>query len=313
MKVLITGGAGFLGSHLADRLLNEGNEVLVLDNYETGRRENLADREGLTVVEGTIAERAEVDKAFKDFNPDVVAHAACSYADGEAWEHDVMTNAMGTVNVVRASQEADVARIVYFQTGLAYGIRPSEQPVTLSHAQPGESSYAITKTTGESYVAMSGIDWVSFRLANIYGPRNLSGPPPTFFKRLNEGQPVFVVDSRRDYTYVSELVDLLMMGIKGTGSGPYNVGSGKDRPIKDLFDVIVDAMGVELEEEVEVRPRTADDAPTLLLDPSKTKEDFGWEQKIQLEEGIPETVAWYREHGVGETYTHLKADELKVK
>ena len=79
-----------------------------------------------------------------------------------------------------------------------------------------------------------------------------------------------------------------MMGIDGTGSGPYNVGSGKDRPIKDLFDVIVDAMGVELEEEVEVRPRPADDAPTLLLDPSKTKEDFGWEQNIQLEEGIPE-------------------------
>ena len=77
--------------------------------------------------------------------------------------------------------------------------------------------------------------------------------------------------------------------------------------------MIVDAMGVELEEEVEVRPRTADDAPTLLLDPSKTKEDFGWEQNIQLEEGIPETIAWYREHGVGETYTHLKADELKVK
>ena len=313
MKVLITGGAGFLGSHLADRLLSEGNEVLVLDNYETGRRENLADQEGLTVVEGSIAERGDVDAAFEGFDPDVVAHAACSYKDGEAWEHDVMTNVMGTVNVVRASQQADVGRIVYFQTGLAYGINPSEQPVTLSHAQPGESSYAITKTAGEGYVAMSGIDWVSFRLANIYGPRNLSGPPPTFYKRLSEGQSVFVVDSRRDYTYVDELIDLLMMGIGGTGSGPYNVGSGKDRPIKDLFDVIVDAMGIELEEEVEVRPRPKDDAPTLLLDPSKTKADFGWEQQIQLEEGIPKTIEWYREHGVGETYTHLKADELKVK
>lgn len=313
MKVLITGGAGFLGSHLADRLLSEGNDVLVLDNYETGRRENLADHERLTVVEGSIAERSDVDAAFADFGPDVVAHAACTYKDGEAWEHDVLNNAMGTVNVVRASQEAGVDRIIYFQTGLAYGINPSQQPVPLDHPQPGESSYAITKTTGESYVAMSGIDWVSFRLANIYGPRNLSGPPPTFYKRLDEGQSVFVVDSRRDYTYVDELIDLLMMAIGGTGSGPYNVGSGKDRPIKDLFDVIVDAMGIELDEEVEVRPRPADDAPTLLLDPSKTKQDFGWEQKIQLEQGIPPTIEWYREHGVGETYTHLKADELKVK
>ena len=313
MKVLITGGAGFLGSHLADRLLAERNDVLVLDNYETGRRENLAEHGKLTVVEGTIADRAQVDELFKDFGPDVVAHAACSYADGDAWEHDVETNALGTVNVVRASLEADVDRVIYFQTGLAYGINPSEQPVTLDHPQPGESSYAITKTTGEAYVAMSGLDYVSFRLANIYGPRNISGPPPTFYKRLSEGDPVFVVDSRRDYTYVDELIDLLMMAVNGTGSGPYNVGSGKDRPIKDLFDVIVDAMGIELDEEVEVRPRPADDAPTLLLDPSKTEEDFGWSQQIQLEEGIPKTIGWYREHGVGETYTHLKADELKVK
>ncbi|MGH2923101.1 MAG: NAD-dependent epimerase/dehydratase family protein, partial [Solirubrobacterales bacterium] len=84
MKVLITGGAGFLGSHLADRLLAGGNEVLVLDNYETGRRENLTPQEGLEIVEGTITDRDQVDAAFRDFGPDVVAHAACSYKDGEA-------------------------------------------------------------------------------------------------------------------------------------------------------------------------------------------------------------------------------------
>lgn len=313
MKVLITGGAGFLGSHLADRLLDEGSEVLVLDNYETGRRENLMDREGLTVVNGTITDRAQVDSAFGGFAPDVVAHAACSYKDGDAWEHDIETNALGTVNVIRASLTGQVGRFVYFQTGLSYGIEPSRQPVPLDHPQPGESSYAITKTAGEQYVAMSGLDYVSFRLANIYGPRNISGPPPTFYKRLSEGEPVFVVDSRRDYTYVDELTDLLMMAVRGTGSGPYNVGSGRDRPIKDLFDVIVDAMGIELDEEVEVRPRPEDDAATLLLDPSKTERDFGWKQEIQLEEGIPPTIEWYREHGVGETYTHLKADDLKVK
>jgi UDP-glucose 4-epimerase len=311
MKVLITGGAGFLGSHLADRLLDRGDQVLVLDNYETGRRENLSDREGLTLIEGSIVDRDELDAAFKDFGPDVVAHAACSYKDGEAWEHDVMTNAMGTVNVIRASQEADVGRFIYFQTGLSYGIKPSVQPIPLEHPQPGESSYAITKTTGEQYVAMSGLDYVSFRLANIYGPRNISGPPPTFYKRLNEGEPVFVVDSRRDYTYVDELIDLLEMAVDGTGSGPYNVGSGKDRPIKDLFDVIAKTMGMDID--VEVRPRPADDAPTLLLDSRKTEKDFGWRQNIQLEEGIPPTIEWYRENGVGETYTHLKADELKVK
>jgi UDP-glucose 4-epimerase len=225
-----------------------------------------------------------------------------------------MTNAMGTVNVVRASQAADVGRFIYFQTGLSYGIRPSKVPVPLDHPQPGESSYAIAKTAGEHYVDMSGLDYVTFRLANIYGPRLQAGPMATFYKRLDEGQPCFVVDARRDQTYVDDLIDLLMMGVKGTGSGPYNVSKGSDRPVKDMFDLIVEAMGIELDYEVEVRPRHDDDAATLLLDPSKTIEDFGWEPTIPMEEGIPRTVAWYREHGIGdETFTHLKADELKVK
>jgi len=313
MKVLITGGAGFLGSHLAGRLLAEGNRVLVLDNFETGYRDNLTEQEGLEIVEGTITDRELVNRTFRDFDPDVVAHAAASYKDPDAWEEDVIVNALGTVNVLRASQEADVDRFIYFQTGLSYGIHPREQPITLEHPQPGESSYAITKTTGEQYVALSGLDYVTFRIANIYGPRNRSGPAPTFYSRLSQGQRCFVVDSRRDQMYVDDMMDLLMMAVKGTGHGPYHVGSGEDRPVKDMFDLIVEAMGIELDYEVEVRPRPEDDAATLLLDPSRTIEDFGWRPKIAMEEGIPKTVEWYRENEVGPTYTHLKAEELKVK
>lgn len=314
MKVLITGGSGFLGSHLADRLLAEGNEVLSIDNYETGRPENLADHSKLTKVEGTIADRDLVRSTFKDFGPEVVAHAAASYKDPDAWWQDIEVNAIGTANVVSASKEHDVGRFIYFQTGLSYGIRPAKVPVPLDHPQPGESSYAITKTAGEHYVDMSGLDYVTFRLANIYGPRLQAGPMATFYKRLSEGKPCFVVDARRDQAYVDDLIDLLMMGVKGTGSGPYNVSSGSDRPVKDMFDLTVEAMGIELDYEVEVRPRPEDDAATLLLDPTKTVEDFGWKPSIPMEEGIPKTVEWYREHGIGEqTFTHLKADELKVK
>ena len=313
MKVLITGGAGFLGSHLADRLLAEGNEVLALDNYETGLRENLAEREGLKVVEGTIADRALLDKLFGEFVPDVVAHAAASYKDGDAWEHDIETNALGTVNVLRAALANDVGRFIYFQTGLSYGIHPDEQPITLSHRQPGESSYAIAKTAGEHYVDLSGIDHVTFRIANVYGPRNISGPAPTFYSRLSKGQPCFVVDSRRDQTYIDDMVDLLEMAVKGTGSGTYHVGSGSDRPVKDMFDLIVEAMGIELDYEVEIRPRPEYDAATLLLDPTRTIKDFGWQPKIPMEEGIPKTVAWYNENPPEQTFSHLKAEELKVK
>jgi UDP-glucose 4-epimerase len=122
-----------------------------------------------------------------------------------------------------------------------------------------------------------------------------------------------VVDSRRDQMYVDDMIDLLMMAVSGTGHGPYHVGSGEDRPVKDMFDLIVEAMGIELDYEVEVRPRPEDDAATLLLDPSRTIEDFGWRPRIPMEEGIPKTIAWYRENEVGPTYTHLKAEELKVK
>jgi UDP-glucose 4-epimerase len=312
MKVLITGGAGFLGSHLADRLLSEGNEVLSFDNYETGYRDNLSPRDGLTIVEGTITDRDLVNSTIKDFGPDSVVHAAASYKDPEAWEEDVMVNALGTVNVVRASQDAGVGRLIYFQTGLSYGKHPREQPIPLDHPQPGESSYAITKTTGENYIALSGIDFVTFRIANIYGPRNRSGPAPTFYSRLSQGQPCFVVDSRRDQMYVDDMVELLMKAVNGTGHGAYHVSSGADRPVKDMFDLIVEAMGIELDYEVEVRPRPEDDAPTLLLDPTRTIEDFDWKPSTPMEEGIPKTVAWYRENEVGPTYTHLKAEELKV-
>ncbi|HQN19812.1 MAG TPA: NAD-dependent epimerase/dehydratase family protein, partial [Syntrophobacteraceae bacterium] len=181
MKVLITGGAGFIGSHLTDALLAEGQTVFVIDNYSTGRRDNLKPHERLTVLEGTIADPDLVDRAFNDFRPEVVVHAAASYKDPEAWHEDAMTNVVGTVNVVKAAKRINMRRLIYFQTSLCYGLQPLEQPITLKHplysgGYPGGSSYAISKTGGEQYIELGGFDFLSFRLANAYGPRNLSGP-----------------------------------------------------------------------------------------------------------------------------------------
>src|SRR5438093_905305 len=130
MKVLITGGAGFVGSHLADRLLANGHNVLVIDNYATGRRDNLKAHAQLTVVEGSIGEQKVVDDAFQRFGPQVVVQAAASYKDPENWIEDVRTNVLGTVHVVKASQAAKVQRLIYFQTALCYGLHPLEQPIT---------------------------------------------------------------------------------------------------------------------------------------------------------------------------------------
>jgi UDP-glucose 4-epimerase len=308
VRVLITGGAGFVGSHLADRLLARGDEVTVIDNYATGRRDNLEARERLTVFEGDIAETAAVRSAFESSRPEVVVHAAAAYKDPNNWAADAATNVVGTANVVRAAMEAGVGRLVYFQTALCYGLHPLEQPITLGHPiRPGDSSYAISKTAGEQYVMLSGLDYVSFRLANAYGPRNLSGPLPTFYHRLTTGKPCFVMDTRRDFVYVDDMVDAVASVVEGRGRrGVYHLSSGSDYSIKELFDATVAALGISLDGDVEVRPRGADDAFTILLDPSETNQDLDWAPTTPLEKGVAAAVHYYRTHGIEETYTHLK-------
>jgi UDP-glucose 4-epimerase len=313
MKVLITGGAGFIGSHLTDRLLARGDEVLVIDNFATARRDNLSEHERLQLVEGTIVDPQLVNRAFSDFEPEVVAHAAASYKDPDDWTEDSATNAVGTANVVKASEAAGVKRLVYFQTALCYGVQPLEQPITLDHPlRPEDSSYAISKTAGEYYIRLSDLDWISLRLANAYGPRNVSGPLPTFFQRLTEGKPCFVMDTRRDFIYVQDLIDLVVAALDGQGPrGAYHASSGADYSIKELFDATVAALELDPAPEVEVRDRNRDDAFTILLDPSRTQEEFNWKPGTPLEQGVAEAIAYYREHGIEETFTHLRLEPEK--
>lgn len=310
MKVFITGGSGFVGSHLADQLLARGDEVLVIDNFETGRRDNLKEHANLKVVEGTIADGKLVTKLITEFQPDTVVHAAASYKDPDNWQEDAMTNVLGTVNVVKASQAANVKRIIYFQTALCYGLKPTEQPITLDHnIFPANSSYAISKTAGEQYVELSGLDYVTFRLANAYGPRNISGPLPTFFHRLSADKPCFVMDTRRDFIFIEDLTACVMKAVDGAGQGTYHISSGSDYSIKELFDATLNAMKITLDNEVEVRPRNPDDAFSILLDPTRTREDFNWDVTTSLLDGVDKTISYYREYGITETFTHLKQAE----
>jgi UDP-glucose 4-epimerase len=309
MRVLITGGAGFIGSNLADRLLDRGDTVTVIDNYATGRRDNLRPRPLLQVVVGSIADSAALGESFRLARPDYVVHAAASYKDPHNWEEDARTNAEGTAAVVHASEAAGVRRLIYFQTALCYGLHPIEQPITLSHPlHPEGSSYAISKTAGEYYIALSGLDFISFRLANAYGPRNLSGPLPTFFHRLTAGKACFVMDTRRDFIYVDDLIDVVVRALDGAGQrGYYHVSSGSDYAIKELYDQTVGALQLKELPPVEVRPRNPDDVFSILLDPSRTNQDFAWRTSTSLATGVRRAIDYYREFGIQETYTHLKA------
>ena len=200
MRVFITGGLGQIGSHVAEMLLERGDQVLVMDNLTTGRAEHLSQDENLTVVIGSIVDKALVEQKFEEFRPDVVVHTAASYKDPDDWYADTMTNCVGGSNIVGAAKKFGVERFIYYQTALCYGLSPQQSPIRLDHPRmPEGSSYAISKTANELYLELSGLDFVTFRLANVIGPRNVAGPLPIFYQRLKDGKQCFVTEARRDF------------------------------------------------------------------------------------------------------------------
>jgi UDP-glucose 4-epimerase len=297
VKALVTGVGGFLGSRLAEGLLHHGWEVAGIDNFSTGRAENVPD--GVEVVDGDVRRRTDIPRG----DWDVVYHLAASYKDRGDWERDASTNVLGTINVVREAQRTG-ARVVYTQTSLCYGPSPAS-PVALDAPLDPHGSYAVSKTAGEAYIMDSGLDFVSLRLANIFGPRNLSGPVPAFWKRLTEHEPCTVVDSRRDFVFVDDMVWVAVRAAT-RGSGVYHIASGSDHPIVDVYRAVADAMGVDAPEPVIV-PRGPDDVATLLLDPARTEADFGWTAQTPLRRGIEAAVAYYDQKGVPALFTHLAA------
>ena len=311
MKVFVTGGCGQVGSHVAEMLLARGDEVVAIDNFDTGRRVHLPEKaKGLTVVEGSIADKKLIDQLIGDFKPDVLIHTAASYKDPNDWYSDAMTNAVGGANLVRAAVDNKTPRFIYFQTALCYGVKPMEQPITLNHLKfPANSSYAISKTAAEDYLEISGLDYVTFRLANVIGPRNVSGPLPIFFSRLRDGKKCFVTEARRDFVYVGDLARNVVRAADGVGNGAYHFSSGKDIAIKELYDAVVDGMKLNEYPEPEIRPLGPDDARSILLDPSRTYKDFGDIKFTPLSEFVPMAIDYYREHGVLGEYTHLKMEK----
>jgi UDP-glucose 4-epimerase len=309
-KVLVTGGLGQIGSHVAEMLLERGCEVLVIDNLATGRREHLAAHPRLRVVIDTIADKPLVDRLFAEFRPDAVVHTAASYKDPDDWHNDTLTNCVGGANIVNAAKAHRVGRFVYFQTALCYGLRPTQNPIRLDHPRnPGGSSYAITKTANELFLELSGIDYVTFRLANVIGPRNVAGPLPIFYQRLKDGKQCFVTEARRDFVYVKDLARTVLRAVDGVGHGAYHFSSGADVAIQQLYDAVVKAMGIASAPRAEVRPLGPDDAFSILLDPARTFADFGAIEFTPLDQTVAAGIDYYRRHGTLGEYTHLRLDK----
>jgi len=312
MKVLISGGCGQIGSHVAELLLKRGDTVIAIDNLATGRREHLADHPNLTVIIDTISDKKLIDKIVSEFKPDAIVHTAASYKDPDDWYNDTLTNCVGGSNLVHAAKEFGVKRFIYFQTALCYGVKPLHQPIRLDHPKfPANSSYAITKTANEDFIEYSGIDYVTFRLANVIGPRNVSGPLPIFFQRLKDGKKCFVTKARRDFVFVMDLAKNVVRACDGVGKGAYHFSSGTDVAIKELFDAVVEAMGITPYPDVEIKDIGPDDAPSILLDPSRTFQDFGKIEFTPLKETVRAGIEYFQKHGTLGEYTHLKIEKAK--
>ena len=307
MRIAITGGAGCLGSNLVEHWLPRGHELLVVDNFATGRREVVPRMPGLKVLEGDVAEPGLVERALREFKPEVVVHAAASYKDPHDWAGDARTNVGGSIAVARASEAAGVRRLINFQTALCYG-RPERIPVPVEHRLAPFTSYGLSKTAGEGYLLMSKVPVISLRIANVTGPRLAIGPIPTFYKRLQAGQKCFVSDAVRDFLDMSDFAAFMDLALREAApSGVFNVSSGEGHSIQEVFDEVAAYLDKRPAEPVPVVPVGADDVPAMVLDPSRTREAFGWRAKATFRQLLRSQLDWYRAHGVSEIHSHLHA------
>lgn len=306
MRILITGGAGCLGSNLIEHWLPQGHEIFVIDNFATGKREVVPEVKGLTVKEGSIADEALVNECFAAFKPEVVIHAAAAYKDPDDWVEDSRTNVIGSAHVAHAARTHGVKRLINFQTALCYG-RPQILPIPASHPTAPFTSYGITKTAGEQYMMLSGVPTLSLRIANVTGPRLAIGPIPTFYKRLKAGQNCFCSDTSRDFLDMSDFIAFMDIAIKADApTGIFNIASGEAHSIKEIFDLVSEYLGLGVKD-VPIVPPAADDVPVVTLDASETFRAFGWKAQIGFAETIRRQLAWYDKYGITDVFSHLKA------
>ena len=306
MRILITGGAGCLGSNLIEHWLPQGHEIRVLDNFATGKREVVPEVLGLQLREGSVADAGFVAQCFNEFKPDVVIHSAAAYKDPDDWLEDAQTNVIGSINVARAAKACGVKRLVNFQTALCYG-RPQQLPIPASHPSAPFTSYGISKTAGEQFMLMAGLPVLSLRIANVTGPRLAIGPIPTFYKRLKAGQSCFCSDTSRDFLAMDDFLSFMDLAIvPDAPTGVFNVASGEAHSIKEIFDLVADYLG-KGPMDVPVVPPAADDVPVVALDAADTLRAFGWRARIGFADTIRHQLAWYDKHGVSDVFSHLKA------
>jgi UDP-glucose 4-epimerase len=305
--MLVTGGAGFIGSHISERLLTLGHDVRVLDNFSTGKRENLASLlDRIELIEGDIRDLSSVERAVEGvecvFHEAALASVPRSVAD-PASSHDV--NATGTLNVLLAGRDAGVRRVIYASSSSVYGNSP-ELPKRESMAVRPESPYATSKLAAENYCrvfsSLYEIECVSLRYFNVFGPRQdpssqYAAVVPLFATALIEGRsPVIYGDGEqsRDFTYVANVVDanLLAMSAEGAAGEVFNVACGRTSTVNELLARLQGIAGTSLSARY-TDPRPGD-VKHSYADISKAQDALGLAPAVSLEDGLKLTFDSFR-------------------
>jgi UDP-glucose 4-epimerase len=306
-RILITGGAGFIGSHVADAYLGRGDQVLIVDDLSHGRSENIPS--GAEFMELDIRDQAVAD-LIVDWRPDVISHHAAqmdvrlSVADPR---FDASVNVDGLLNLLEAVRKVGVRRFVYVSSGgVVYG-EPDVRPTPETAAKLPESPYGVTKLTGEHYLyyyhRVHGLDYVALRYANVYGPRQdphgEAGVVAIFSTRLLAGSPLTVFgdgEQTRDYVYVGDVVaaNLLVAeadlpAAHSLDERAFNVGTGVETSVNELAQGLIRASGTDVQ--VEHAPARAGELRHSSLDTARLRA-LGWTPAVKMAEGLAETYRW---------------------
>src|SRR3954447_7500355 len=304
MKTLVTGGAGFIGSNLVDALVARGDDVAVIDDISTGKRENLdhALSNGAELIELDVRDAQAVSAAVERTGPEGIFHLAAqidvrkSVADPA---NDARTNVEGTINVLSAAQAHGVGRLINTSTGGAIYGEGQIIPAPEDHPVAPESPYGLSKFCAENYCALftrlHGLSTISLRYGNVYGPRQdplgEAGVIAIFCGKLLEGRrPTIFGDGKqtRDYVYVGDVVDANLRAAEIEATGSYNVGRGVQTSVLDIVEALAahSSNGFEADH----APGRSGEVQHIALDPSRTRDELGWEARVDLEQGLARTL-----------------------
>jgi UDP-glucose 4-epimerase len=306
MKILVTGGAGFIGSHVVDAYVAAGHEVAVIDNFSTGNEDNLNPAAEIFRID--VRDRKDVEKAVASFRPDVVNHHAAqaevprSVADPA---FDAMVNVIGGINLLKASADAGVKKFIFISTGGALYGEPDVVPAAEDHPVRPLSPYGTGKYCFEQYLGMFnrtfGLDYTVLRYANIYGARqdfqSEEGRVIAIFaSRMISGQPLTIDgdgEQSRDMLHVGDCATANLAALDKGANGVYHVSTGTLISVNELFRKL--AILTDYRREPEHGPSRRGDVYRIALDNTRARTDLGWAPQVSLEEGLSLTVDYFRE------------------